>query len=67
MKSDKLPLFKSYEEWYKSPPISIKAITEMCEQMNSPSFRLIVTKNKYKEDDETRPDYVFYIVTESKK
>lgn len=67
IKSDVLGLFHIGNECYQSPKISLEAIQKMCASCNSDYFQIRMMKSKYKEGVEKRPDYVFYIISDTPK
>lgn len=60
MQSNTLPLFKTKNGNYISPSISKKALEEMCKE----SFKIVIAKNKKKEN-EFSPDYVIFVIGDS--
>lgn len=64
MRSSVLPLFKQRNEWYRSVKISLKELESLCG--DCPYFYLIVGKNKYKEKNDIKPEYVFFIKSDNK-
>lgn len=59
IRSKALPLFKLKNEWYKSVKISLKEVADLCD--DCPYFYLMVGNNPYKEEDDTRPEKIFFI------
>lgn len=57
MKSNILPLYKTKNGNYISPNISREALEGMCKE----SFKIIITKNKIKENAFS-PDYVMFVI-----
>lgn len=58
MKSDVLALFKQKNGWYTSTKISKKTLEEMCNNY----FRIVVGKNPYKKEGDTRPEMVMFVI-----
>lgn len=61
MKSNNLPLFKTKNGNYISPSISKELLEKMCDN----SFKIIITKNKTKENTFS-PDYLMFVIGDKK-
>lgn len=60
-KISSLPLFKTQNNNYISPKISIKELETMCNEY----FQVIIIENKYKESDFS-PDYKILVIGDKK-
>lgn len=57
MKSNALPLYKTKNGHLISPSISKEAIEKMCDK----SFKIVISKNKFKNND-FNPDFLIFVV-----
>lgn len=57
MKSNALPLYKTKNGHLISPSISKEALEKMCNK----SFKIVISKNKLK-NNEFSPDYVMFVI-----
>lgn len=62
--SNILPLFKQRNDWYRSVKISLSELESLCD--GCPYFYIIIGKNKYKTEDDDKPEMIFFIKSDKK-
>ena len=67
MKSDILPLFHIGNGIYQSTKLSLEEINKICHSSGCPYFKIKMKHNKYKEENDKKPEYVFWLITDFQK